>query len=38
MNEDEDEQDYNHFELGKNISLPDEEDLGIGEHSPLSPK
>jgi hypothetical protein len=32
------EEDDNDFELGKNISLPDEEDLGLGEHSPLSPK
>jgi len=32
------EEDYKDFELGKNISLPDEEDLGTGEHSPLSPK
>lgn len=32
------EEDDNDFELGKNISLPDEEDLGVGELSPLSPK
>ena len=32
------EEDYKDFELGKNISLPEEEDLGTGEHSPLSPK